>query len=171
MTNQQKQIALGVGVIIVLWLCYQLAFSKTLEQKAQYRQLQNQELVSQNAPKQLALYKQQETYYDSLLTKYQIDGTSLQNNLLKVINSYADTNNLKVLSFLEPHRFKNNNLVFNTYEFVVEGGYNSITGLIYQLEQKTKFGEVVHLHFEKKKNYRTGKHYLQAKVLLQSFES
>jgi hypothetical protein len=170
MSNGQKQMVLGVGVILVLWLCYQLAFSKTLEQKAQYQQLQQQELVSQNAPKQLALYKQQEQYYDSLLTKYQIDGPSLQNNLLKAINSYADTNHLKVISFLEPHRFKTNNLMVNTYEFTIEGTYNNITGLIYQLEQKTKFGEVAHLHFEKKKNYRTGKQYLQARVLLRSFE-
>jgi len=60
-------------------------------------------------------------------------------------------------------------LWIKTYEFVLEGDYNSINQLIYKLEQQTKFGEVISLHFEKKKNFRTGKHYLQARILLKSF--
>ena len=122
-----------------------------------------------SAPKQLALLKQKEIYYDSLLTRFQIDESSVQNNLLKVINSFATHNKLKVVSFLEPHLIKTNDLVVKTYDFTLEGDYNTINQLIYLLEQETKFGEVISLHFEKKKNYRTGRFYLQARVLLKSF--
>ena len=54
-------------------------------------------------------------------------------------------------------------------EFILEGNYNAIIQLIHQLEQKTKFGEVINLHFEKKKNFRSGTFYLQVTILLQSF--
>ena len=57
-----------------------------------------------------------------------------------------------MVSFLEPHILIIDDLTIKTYEFVIEGGFNDINDLIYQLEQKTKFGEVINLHFEKKKN-------------------
>jgi hypothetical protein len=169
MTKQQKNILLLVTVFVTLYICYLLAISKTLEQKKQYDSLSKEILLSQNAPKSLSLLKQKEVYYDSLLTKYQLGGSSIQNNLLKVINYYAEAHDIKVVSFLEPHTITKNDLVIKTYEFVLEGNYNDINQLTYQLEQKTKFGEIINLHFEKKKNFRTGKYYLQAKVLLRSF--
>ncbi|WP_412560633.1 hypothetical protein [Winogradskyella sp. MIT101101] len=169
MTKRQKNIVLILGFIVVLYICYQLAIQKTLEQKEQYNTLTKEVVLSKNAPKQLSLLKQKEVYYDSLLTKYQLDGSSIQNNLLKVINAYAEANNLKVVSFLEPHITTKNDLTIKTYDFTLQGQYNAINQLIYQLEQQTKFGEIISLHFEKKKNFRTGRHYLQARVLLKSY--
>lgn len=170
MTKKQKNIALIIGFVFTLFICYKLAIDKTIHQKQQFDNLSEEILLFKNAPKQLSFLKQKEVYYNSLLTKYQLeDGSSIQNNLLKVINTYSNDNNLKVVSFLEPHTTTKNDLIVKTYEFVVEGGYNNINQLIFQLEQKTKFGEIINLHFDKKKNFRTGKFYLQAKVLLKSF--
>ena len=169
MTTKNKNRLLVLGFVVILMLCYSLAISKTIQQKKQYNTLKQQELLFQNAPKQLSLLKQKEVYYDSLLTKYQLDGSSIQNNLLKTINAFANGNDLKVISFLEPHTITKNDLTIKTYEFVVEGEYNNINQLVYQLEQQSKFGEIVNLHFEKKKNFRSGRYYLQAKVLVRSF--
>ena len=169
MSNKNKNILLIIGFILFIILCYNLAISKTIAQKKQYFNLKQQELLFKNAPKQLSLLRQKEVYYDSLLAKYQLDGSSIQNNLLRTINLFVEENNLKIINFLEPHRISKNELIINTYEFTVEGDYNSINNLIYQLEQKTKFGEVIYLHFEKKKSFRTGRHYLQARVLVRSF--
>jgi len=169
MTKKTKNILLVAGFVLTLVICYKLAISKTIEQKQQYTALKQQETLFKNAPKKLSLLKQKEIYYDSLLTNYQLDGSSIQNNLLKTINTFADTNYIKVISFLEPHIIIENDLTIKTYKFILEGNYNAINKLIYQLEQKTKFGEIINLHFEKKKNYRTGKHYLQANILLRSF--
>jgi hypothetical protein len=169
MTKKQKNILLIVGFVVLLYICYQLAIGKTLEQKEQYDTLSKEVLLSKNAPKKLSLLKQKEVYYDSLLTKYKLDGSSIQNNLLKVINAHAKTNGIKVVSFLEPHVITKNDLIIKTYDFTLEGRYNAINQLIYQLEQHTKFGEIISLHFEKKKNFRTGRYYLQARVLLKSF--
>jgi len=169
MTNKNKNILLVIAFVVFLMICHKLALSNTFEQKKQYNALKQQELLFKNSPKRLSLLKQKEVYYDSLLSKYQLVGSSIQNNLLKTINQFAETKNLKVVTFLEPHIVVQNDLKIKTYEFVVEGDYNKINQLVYQLEQKTKFGEVIHLHFEKKKNFRSGKNYLQAKVLLRSF--
>lgn len=169
MTKRQKNIVLVIGFILALFICFQLAISNTLEQKNQYETLKLESKVFENSPKQLSILKQKETYYNSLLEKYQLDGSSLQNNLLKTINAFAEQNGIKVISFLEPHITQRNELEIKTYQFVLEGNYSSINKLVYKLEQDTKFGEIINLHFEKKKNYKTGKSYLQASVLLKSF--
>lgn len=169
MTYKSKNISLVVGFILVLILSYQLAISKTFTLRNEYYVLKKEALLFKNTPKQLSLLKQKQIYYDSLLHRYQIKGTSVQNNLLKTINTFTESNNLKVVRFLEPHAFKKNDLVIKTHQFTLEGDYNAILKLIHYLEQQTKFGEIINLHFQKKKNFKTGKFYLQADVLLKSF--
>ena len=169
MTKQQRNIALIVSFILTLILCYQLAIKNSLEIKKQHMHLVSEVESLKNAPQQLSLLKQKKVYYDSLLTTFQLNDSSIQNNLLKVINTYANSNNLKVIDFLEPHVSTIDELVINTYDFTLEGSYNSINQLVYYLEQQTKFGEVISLHFEKKKNHKTGRLYLQARVLLKNF--
>lgn len=169
MSNKRKNILLFGGFVLALIGCYQFAISKTITLKNEYSNLKEQEIVFKNLPEQMTLLKQKKHYYDSILSKYHLDESSVQNNLLKTINAFANENNLKVVGFLEPHLYKKNELTLKTYQFTLEGNFNSILKLIYKLEQETKYGEIINLHFEKKENYRTGKEYLLAKVLLRSF--
>ncbi len=169
MNNKTKNIILISGFLLVLILCYKLAINKTIDLKQEFKQLKEQEILFKNTPRQLSLLKQKQKYYDSILTKHKISGSSIQNNLLKVINTYADSTNIKVVTFLEPHIINQNDLKINTYQFTLQGKYNSIIKLIHLLEQETKFGEIINLHFEKKKNFRTNQYYLQAHILLRSF--
>lgn len=166
MTNKTKNIILIITFFLTIILCYKLAISKTIVLTKQHKTLKQQDLLLKNTPKQISLLKQKQTYYDSILVKYQLNESSLQNNLLKTINTYSDSSNIKVISFVEPHTIKTNNLKVNNYLFTLEGNYNAILQLVYKLEQQTKFGEIVNLHFEKKKNFRTNKEYLQASILL-----
>ncbi len=169
MSNKLKNRLLIVGFIVLLFLCYKFAIANTFALKSEYSNLAKEQKIFENTPKQIALLKKKEQYYDSLLTKYKIGGTSLQNNLLNTIATFAKKHDLKVVDFLEPHIFQEKTLVINTYSFTVEGHFNTILQLIYTLEQRTKYGEVISVSYKKKKNYRTGTLYLQAKIALQSF--
>jgi len=169
MTQKTKNIIIIVGFLLVVVIAYKFAFVKTFHLKNEYQTLKQGATVYDNLPLQLSSLKQREKYYDSLLTKYQLGESSMQNSMLKAINTYAETHKLKVIGFIEPHKITQNDLIVNTYQFTLEGDYNAIISLIYQIEQKTKFGEVINLNFKKQKNYRTGKYYLQASVLLKSF--
>ncbi|WP_430412802.1 hypothetical protein [Kordia sp.] len=169
MNNILKNRLLIGGFIVVLFICYKFAIANTVELKDEYNKLSKQEELFKNTPKQIALLKKKEQYYDSLLQVYKIGGTSLQNNILNTVTTFSNKHNLKVVDFSEPHTYVNKSLKINSYSFTVEGHFNSILQLIYTLEQKTKYGEIVSVSYEKKKNYRTGTSYLQATILLQSF--
>ena len=154
---------------MLLFGCYKLAIANTVALKSEYRAFAKEEKLFKNTPKQIALLKKKQQYYDSLLHVYKIGGTSLQNNLLNAVTKFSKENDLKVVNFLEPHTFTDKSLTVNTYSFSVEGHFNNILQLIYTIEQRTKYGEIVSVSYEKKKNYRTGTSYLQAKIVLQSF--
>jgi hypothetical protein len=169
MTNTLKNRLLVGGFVVLLFLCYKFAILNTFTLKAEHSKLFKEQKIFENTPKQIALLKKKEQYYDSLLTKYKIGETSLQNNLLNTVTSFAKTHDLKVVDFAEPHEYAEKSLTVNTYSFTVEGHFNNILQLIYTLEQRTKYGEVISVSYEKKQNYRTGKSYLHATVILQSF--
>lgn len=169
MTQRTKNIILIIGFLFTVVIAYKFAIANTWQLKSEYNTLQQEAVVFDNMPQQLSSLKQREKYYDSLLTKYQLGESSIQNSMLKTINTFAEANKLKVVDFIEPHKIAQNDLTVNTYQFTLEGDYNAIITLIHQLEQHTKFGEIINLNFKKLKNYKTGKVYLQAGVLLKSY--
>ncbi|WP_420571663.1 hypothetical protein [Kordia sp.] len=169
MNNTLKNRLLVGGFIIALFVCYKLAIASTLDVKSAYTTLTKEQKIFENTPKQIALLKKKEQYYDSILKVYKIGGTSLQNNLLNTITTFSKQHDLKVVDFLEPHTHNEKSLVINTYSFTVEGHFNNILQLIYTIEQRTKYGEVINVSYEKKRNYRKGTSYLQARIMLQNF--
>ncbi|MFT5893059.1 MAG: hypothetical protein ACI9Y7_003178 [Dokdonia sp.] len=167
MTIKQKNTALVISFFGVLLLGYFLSISVTLSLKDNYDNLKTQEQIYSNIPKRLQVLSQKERYYDSLLQHYQITETSLQNNLLKTIDRYAVDHAIKIISFNEPHSVIQEGKKTNSYAFRVSGDFNTILGLAYQLEQRSKFGMIASLQFEKLKNYRTGQTSLEGAFVLQ----
>ena len=118
MKLKQRNILLGIGFIVMLWLSYQLSFSKTIELKKQVKTLQKEAKIFDNISQKLLDLKQQNSYYDSILASKKISiETSFQNNLLATINTVADSTNIAVVSFLQPHVFDIDNTKTNTYSF------------------------------------------------------
>lgn len=164
-----KNIYLAVGFVITSIIAYKVSISKTFDLKNEYNLFLKEANFFKDMPTQLAVFKKKEKYYDTLLTEYQIGKGSIQYNLLKTLNLLSEEKKIKLTSFVEPHVIKQNDLTEKIYEFSLEGNYNSILETIYYIEQNTKFGEVINVHFKLKKQNKTKQKYLQARVLLKSF--
>lgn len=169
MNSKRKNIVLVVTSILILFICYKYAIKKTIDYKREYQLLKNQETLFNDLPKQFGILNEKNKYYDSLLTKFQISETSIQNNLLKTINKAASDLKVKVIDFKEPHVFIENGTRRNSYSFSIEGSFESILKMIHQLEQKTKFGEVMNVKMEKNKRPRSRKEYLQAEIMVVNY--
>lgn len=168
MRGNKKQILFVLGFILILFVCYKLAIARTLIYRDNYKNLQKEAILFENTPRQLSVLRQKEAYLDSILTTYRLGDTSIQNSLLSAINSMADTSGVRVISFNEPHLFQQGELTVKTYGFTLEGNYGDILNIIYELEQKHRFGEITNLHFDKLRDYRRNRDYLQATALLKS---
>lgn len=171
MNSKTKNLVLVAAILVVVLLCYQLAISKTFQLKNDYKNLQAEQALLENAPEKLSLLVKKQVHYDSILNKMNLGNTSMENNLLRVINIEAEKNKLKLIDFNDPHTAEVNANQINTFDFVLQGGFTALLKTIYALEQENTFGEVVHLHFEKKRNYRTRNNFLEARVFVQSIEA
>ncbi len=168
MTLVQRNIMLGIGFLALLWLSYEFSFSKTIQVKKNYSELKKESEIFSNISQKLLTLKQQDKYYDSILTSKKISfETSFQNNLLSTINSFADSSNITVISFDQPHLFDLDNTITSTYSFSVKGSFEKITRLLFKLEQEYKLGKIVSVNYSKKKNYRRNSVYLECRILLQ----
>ncbi|XLS30032.1 hypothetical protein ACJD0Z_04225 [Flavobacteriaceae bacterium M23B6Z8] len=168
MNSRQRNMVLIGGVILTFILCYLFAFSKTVEQRRTYLNLKQQETLFEDIPRQFSILNQKIQHYDQLLKKYRLSDTSLQNNLLKTINEQAASLDLQVIRFDEPHVVQKEGNPLNTYRFTLEGPFEALLQLVHFLEQQTRYGEVINLHFKKKKNYQNGKSFLQMEVFVQN---
>lgn len=168
MTLKQKNTALGIGSIFLFWMAYQFSFSNTFALKKQYQTLKIEQENYTNVPQKLVQLKQQNVYYDSILKSKKISTeVSFQSNLLQTITAFADSTQLKIINFNNPHVFKSDNTHFNTFSFTVNGSFSKITQLIFELEQQYKLGKVISVNFQKKRNYRRSSDYLECTILLQ----
>lgn len=167
MTIQHKNKLLIFGFFAILFFGYYLSISETLSVKANYDKLITEEALFKNIPERLHALNQKEVHYSKLLINNQITETSLQNNLLRMVEKYAQTHSIDDITLLEPHTASTGNRTISSYMFDVTGDFKSILGLGYELEQKSKFGMVASLRFEKKKELKNNRTYLQATFVLQ----
>lgn len=169
-THKHKNAILVALFLLVLLLCYQLAISKTFVLRKEYQALKQEEQQYTNIPQQLALLSKKEAYLDSILQKMDLNNSTIENNLLRVLNRESAANKVQVIDFNPPHVHNNGNTSLSTYNFKLRGNLTAILKVVYVLEQQSFFGEVVHVNFVKEKNYRTGRNYLEATIFVQNIQ-
>lgn len=167
MKFNKKNKILFVGILLMLFVSYRLAIKKTMDEaKAHTVNFERKELIK-DIPKQLAFLNQKEIHLDTQLRLLNVENSSLQNSLLKFLNEASEKHKVKIIEFNSPHIYSTERETKETYIFKLEGSYTSILKTIHALENKGSFGAVAHLEMEKKKDYRTKRTFLQAKIFLE----
>ena len=168
MTIFKKNSLLLLGFASSLCICYTLALQPTFALQATASKLKEKQRIHKNtlaSLRELSLRNQQ---YDVVLKTYPMgNDASLQSGLLEIVNRFGTQYPLRIVSFKEPLSFKENNTSFTTYAFQVRAGYPTLVKLIYALEQEYKFGKIQAVIFEKKKNYKTHRMYLDCEIYIQ----
>ena len=128
------------------------------------------ELVS-NASERIFNLQQENKYLDSILQLKELSiENSFQQTLLQKLNVFSKTVSIEIISFDEPHLFREINTNLMTYSFEVKGDFKALLKLVNTLEQQ-QLGEIISINFEKKKNYRRNKQELTAQFHLQTHAS
>jgi len=161
-----------LGLAIALYLCYAFAFSKTLNYYHQYTDQKEVAANNFNDPAVLQQLMLKEKQLNKVLQHYSINtDASFQNELLKQLSILSGKYNLKITDFKEPHVFTDKGIKTSSYIFSVEGSFNGILLLINTIENKLALGNIKHISFLKKKNFKTNTDYLVAEVILQKSET
>ena len=169
MRQPNKNILLSVSFVLILVIAYLFSFSNTLETKEELEELKQQIKQTSALSYNKASLHQKEAYLDSVISHTKTGKGSLQNNLLNTLNKYSEDLDYKIIDFKEPHLYTSqDSRKITSLEFTLEGRYKSLEQILYKLEKEYIYGSVSHLSFEKKKDYRTNRKYLQAVVLIRN---
>ncbi|MEM1340494.1 MAG: hypothetical protein AAF717_08295 [Bacteroidota bacterium] len=167
MLLNSKNKGLLLGVIALLIVSYQLAITKTIAARKAHRANYKRDISAANLPEQHSLLSKKEQQLDAQLLKFNLEDTSLQNNLLKFLTAQTEKQHVKIIDFNAPHSIQNKGQTVETYIFDLEGGYTAILKVLNALENNAGFGGIVHVAYEKKKALRSKRTALQARVFLE----
>ena len=167
MKLNRKNKLLVLGVIVMSLLGYFLAVKKSLLLKEEYQALSQRDELAQNVGVRLSILSEKEKNLDSEFNQLNLGATSLQNNLLRVLNEHGMEHGVKMIEFNAPHIVQINETESKTHIFTLDGSYNAILKAIHSLEMQGSFGRITHVDLKKKKDYRNGRSNLQAKVFLE----
>ncbi|WP_422349028.1 hypothetical protein [Flagellimonas sp.] len=156
------------GILAMTSVCYFLAVKKTFELKDELAAIKGQKEKQVNINQQLMQLSVKEQRLDQELSSLHLDNTSLQNNLLRVLNAQSESAGIKIMAFDAPHSAPKNTSQIKTQMFTLEGGYNAILKMLYELEKQGSFGRVSHLDLAKEKDIRRKRTYLKATIYLET---
>ncbi|KFF02614.1 hypothetical protein [Flavobacterium reichenbachii] len=157
-----------VGFCIVLYICYSFAISNTIMYYTQYKKKQQEIATDSSMPKLTMQLVQKEKQLDEILSNYDINiSESFQNDLLKQLTLYSNNYSLKIVDFKEPHIVSQKGFTVTSYTFSLEGSFNGCLALINQVENNPMLGNIKHLNFSKKRNYKTNTDQLFLEVVMQ----
>lgn len=166
MSNQQKNIALFVGFLMLLLIAYSVAIKKTIEAKTTHTKLLNDVDLLRNATGKTKFLAEKNTYLDSILQSNNVSiNNSFQQVLLQKITDFTTANTIELRAFNEPHIVKEKKSSIQTYSFEVEGDFSNLLQFVNYIEQQ-QLGELTSINFLRKKNYRTNRYYLTVTVFL-----
>lgn len=167
MKDKQKNIALVVGFLLLLIISYLFSIQKTFDLKSRLTSLQKEKELVVNASERIFYLQQENQYLDAILKQKDLSiENSFQQTLLKKLNVFSKTTPIEIISFLEPHTFKEKSAMLMTYSFEIKGNFSALLQLTNNLE-RDQLGAIISVHFEKKKNYRKNKQELIAKFYIQ----
>lgn len=140
---------LGIAFLLMLYLCYKLAFQKTVEQYNQLTILRRDlERVSQKSSVPAERFKDINQRFEN----YKADSIGNDTKLLGFVSSYCDNNELTLVEY----RPLGKRVVFkstvSTKMIVVEGSFIECLRIVMQLEKASNIGRVSSLEFKVVKN-------------------
>lgn len=167
MKLNKKNKLLLLGFIITLFLCYKMAIKKTIEYYSEYKS--QKELIDNinNSPKVLSNLLAKEKQINQWLQENDNLSYSFQNELLKHLNFYCSSHNLRVVDFKEPHKITEKETETSSYIFSVEGNFNTVLGLINKIENNSGIGFIKHIATEKRMNYKTNTEYIVTTIIIE----
>jgi hypothetical protein len=168
LTYKTKINLLLAGGAIALWMFFSMFVSDTFFLLSEQSRLTDSLSVLDNAPQELNLLNIKLKRLEKkagVTTKK--DSRSVQQYLMEIVTQYSNNNNCIVRSIPSISLYKEKDIVVETHIFSLDGTFNNLLKLVYQLEQKYQAGKISSVLFRSDLDNKSKRKYLQATVYIQ----
>lgn len=170
LTYQQKAyVSLTLG-LIGLVMCYNLAFSKTLDISASNETMEEKLQNANSLPRQIKKMKQSLEYLNTHFGNYIEDDTKDREALLHLISSYCHLNNITLISYPYLGKEKKNDINIHTNQVIARGNFIDLLRLLYHLEKEEEQGRIVSSRFSMSRDFTVNKYFLELTISIQTVE-
>jgi hypothetical protein len=134
---------------------YTFSVRKTLEQYAVNKRLKTELSLARDVPSKLSGLDNQLKSMNLVLNSRQVESRDVRKRLVTVITAYCADHGLVFSELSEPIIEAKGEFRVQTSLIKLQGPFDDMLRLIYNLEQHERLGKAVSLHMFKKKNHRT----------------
>jgi|GEM_PF-6229833 len=149
-TNAYKKrlLFLGLGSLFLLFLSWQLSFSKSYAVYQSNQKLEQQIAQEAQLEQEIAHYRQSLAQSEALKSKRPFSATAL----FEVVSSWSAAHQLQVRQLAQAQTYREGKYELQLHQISLQGNYKALLSFIYLLEQELKLGQVVHSFFELQRN-------------------
>jgi 23S rRNA maturation mini-RNase III len=167
---KRKNFFYAAAILLALTLSYFLAFSKTINLVSQYRSLSAKKAQLSSSSSGLNSLSNELKDINANLERLIITANG-QANIMGYLGDYCSEHNLTVTKV--PQNIEIKGTDYNTITFIVQvqGSFNSITQLLYDLERQQRFSKLTSVHYKKEIDRKTEEIYLIANIYLQNLKT
>lgn len=137
----KKEYLLLAASVVMLVICYQLAFKKSIEAWHQHRQLQAQAAQSVSGSFQPGYSERKSANISKILNLYKADTVNFRSNIISRISLVAEKENVKLSEVpADDPSLHNNKIIHQKLTF--EGDYLSLVKTLNELQKTPEIGVI-----------------------------
>ncbi|PKP11183.1 MAG: hypothetical protein CVU08_12780 [Bacteroidetes bacterium HGW-Bacteroidetes-3] len=167
-TYKQKFLAVVVGFLLLLFASYKKTFKDTIAVKKELNNIEYKLLNIKNSFSDIYNLKNDITTIDNIIGGYTVNPDQVQQMILDFITKRKF--NLNIVSIADVHLFSDEEFLIYSNQIEIEGSYETLVNLLYEIEKNFKYSRVISTQFYSKQNFRTNTKQLYLKILFQNYE-
>ncbi|MEZ5199167.1 MAG: hypothetical protein R2764_23130 [Bacteroidales bacterium] len=169
LTYKKKLQLIFIGALVMLFVVYHMAISKTLNRRSQCKELQGQLVTIENAPTQMAEIHSELTRIGKIIGK-ENNKEDFRQKILEETTKFCENNKIRINEIPEPVVIDKNDYEIYTHTLVLEGDFQNLVRYIYELEQNLELSNVTSAKFYSAKEVRTKQKKLYLKLFIQNIQ-
>ena len=167
MEYKQKNRALVIGFVILLFVAYQFSLKKTLELHTSVNKLTKEKALLSNAGERIQSLQLENKGLNSFLESNNVSADqSFEQTLFERMTNLKEQYNLKIVSFNELHKFESDGAMLLSYTIEIKGDCRNLMLFSSSLEQQ-RLGEFTSMYMQKKRTPGSRRDELVCKLILQ----
>lgn len=170
-SNKRKLFLLAIGSVILLFVMFRLAFSKTLELRRNCVVIEQNLGSSNQLPLLIESLQAEISDLERIIGSNSNDENFIRQQLLENVGEYCQLHSIQLMEIPYINSRYNNGYNFQNNLVRLQGDYKTMLGLVYKLENEWKIARVMSVKFYLKRDIRQRKDFLFADIYLQNIKS
>jgi|GEM_PF-611803 len=168
LTYRQKFLALLAIATLLGFAAYKRSFKLTLDAYHELSELSEQLIEINSSSNTVQELDTEILFLDNLLGEENMESVLVQQEILNFVTNKSKS--VHVFDVAEVHEASDNKFTIHTNQLTIEGSFEALLKIVYEFEKEFPYSRVVNTSFFKKKDFKTRRIKLYAKIIFQNYE-